>query len=329
LKISLIVATLNEIRRLPRLIASVAGQTYPRELVEVVIADGGSTDGTVEYAESAGCIVVHNPHRRAEPGIVVGTGVATGDLVASLAADTVFHDRDFIAKIVAPFADPNVYLSVPRVIGTQEDCLATRYINEFTDPFNHFLYGDAASPTTFGLAYRIKRTTPAYVIYDFPPDAPPLVAFAQGTTLRAGFARRTGTEEDDILPVMDVLREGGEIAYVPSARIEHHTVASLADFVQKFGPRIAKRLEDRSHTVWQRAAFWTKQRRMRAYLWPFYAVSVVGPILTALYGLIRDRRAIWLYHPVITFALGIEFWRRAVPYAWSLALCRLRGETGR
>ncbi len=329
MKISLIVATLNEIRRLPRLVDSITSQTYPRELVEIIIADGGSTDGTAEYAESAGCIVVHNPHRRAEPGIVVGCAVATGDLVASLAADTVFHDRDFIAKMVAPFADPNVYVSVARVVSTQEDCLATRYINEFTDPFNHFLYGDAASLATFDFAYKTKRATPGYVVYDFPLDAPPLVAFAQGTTLRAGFARRTGTEEDDILPVMDVLREGREIACVPSARIEHHTVASLGDFVQKFGPRIAKRLEDRSQPLWQRAAFWTKQRKVRAYLWPFYAVSVVGPILTALYGLARDRRAIWLYHPVITFALGIEFWRRAVPYAWSLALCRLRGEAGR
>jgi hypothetical protein len=42
--------------------------------------------------------------------------------------------------------------------------------------------------------------------------------------------------------------------------------------------------------------------------------------------LIRDRRLTWLYHPVINFALGLEFWRRIVRYAWSLALCRLRGQ---
>jgi hypothetical protein len=65
---------------------------------------------------------------------------------------------------------------------------------------------------------------------------------------------------------------------------------------------------------------------MRAYLWPFYAVSIVGPSVVALVGAGRDRRATWLYHPVINFALGLEFWRRALPYAWSAAGRRLRGE---
>ncbi len=325
-KITFVIATLNEIARLPRVIESIRAQRYPQELIEIIVADGGSTDGTQEYAASAGCIVIDNPVRRAEPGYALGCTIATGDLRSSLAADTILHTPDFVTNLVAPFADPEVYVAVPRVVSTGADCLATRYINEFTDPFNHFLYGDATSAVTFARKYPIKRATDEYIVYDFQASAPPLIGFAQGVTLRATLTRRAGTEEDDIRPIMDIVQQGLDIAYVPGALIEHHTVSSLPDFLRKFGPRIAKRLEDRTQPLWERAGSWTPRRRMRAHLWPFYAISVVGPVTRALYGVIRDRRAIWLYHPVITLALGIEFWRRALPYAFSVAARRLRGQ---
>jgi glycosyltransferase involved in cell wall biosynthesis len=328
MKVSFIIATLNEIRRLPPVIESIRAQEYPRELVEIVVVDGLSNDGTQEYAKSAGCLVVDNPRRLAEPGHLLGYAAATGDVLVIIAADNILHTPDFIARICEPFADPNVYAAVPRVVSTAQDNLTTRYINEFTDPFNHFLYANAATPATFGRTYRTKRATPSYIVYDFPVDEPPLIAIAQGTTVRAGMPRRVGWEADDIMPVMDILRDGHEVAYVPGALIEHHTVAGLLNFVHKFGPRIAQRLEDRDEPVWQRADSWTPARRLRAYLWPFYSVSIVGPVVAACIGAIRDRRAIWLYHPVVSFALGLEFWRRFAAYAWSLARARLRGVTG-
>ncbi len=130
---------------------------YPRELVEIVVVDGLSEDGTQAYARGAGCVVVDNPRLLAEPGHLLGYRAATGDLLCIIAADNILHTPDFIERIVAPFADPNVYAAVPRVVWTHDDNWSTRYINDFTDPFNHFLYGSAANQTTFGRAYRVKR----------------------------------------------------------------------------------------------------------------------------------------------------------------------------
>jgi glycosyltransferase involved in cell wall biosynthesis len=325
-KLSFIIATRNEIRRLPSVVESIRAQNYPADLVEIVVVDGLSEDGTQEYARNAGCVVVDNPRRLAEPGHLLGYRAATGDLLCIIAADNILHSPEFIERIVAPFADPNIYAAVPRVVWTHADNWSTRYINDFTDPFNHFLYGSAANQTTFGRAYRAKRRTDSYVVYDFPADKPPLIAIAQGTTVRAGMPKREGWEEDDILPIVDILRDGHDIAYVPDALIEHHTVEGLFNFVRKFGPRIAARLEDRNQPVWHRAAAWSGGRKLRAYLWPFYSISIVAPAAVAAVNAVRDRRATWLYHPVINLALGMEFWRRALPYAWSVARSRLRGQ---
>jgi glycosyltransferase involved in cell wall biosynthesis len=321
-KVSFIIATLNEAARLPRVLRSIRAQSYPSTLVEIVVVDGCSEDGTAQYAASEGCVVVNNPLRRGEPGLLLGYAAATGDIYVIMAADNVLHSPEYIRNIIQPFSNPAVTAALPRVVSTKEDSLTTRYINDFTDPFNHFLYGDAATPWTFGRVYRRKWETPVSVVYDFPMNAPPLVAVAQGTALRANFPRRAGSEEDDMLPIVDILRERGDIAYVSSATIEHHTVAGLGHFLRKFGPRIAKRLQDRNQPVWARSMSTTRVRRIRAFAWPFYAVSVVGPAAAAVYGAIRDRRSIWLFHPIISFALGAEFWRRVVAHAWSLIVLR-------
>ena len=324
MKISFIIATLNEIKRLPPVIESIRAQNYPPELVEIVVVDGLSDDGTQAYARAAGCVVVDNPRRLAEPGHLLGYAAASGDLFVIIAADNILNTPDFLRRIVEPFSDPQRLCRRSARRQHSRRQLSTRYINDFTDPSTIFSTATLPAPLTFGRAYRTKRRTPAYVIYDFPVEKPPLVAIAQGVTVRANSPRREGWEEDDVLPIVDILRAGYDIAYVPGALIEHHTVEGLFNFVSKFGPRIAKRLEDREQPVWQRAEAWTAGRKLRAYLWPFYSVSVVGPVIASFVGAARDRRATWFYHPVINFALGVEFWRRALPYAWSVARSRAR-----
>ncbi len=311
MKVSFIIGVLNEIGRLPRVVESIKAQRYPADSIEIIVADGGSDDGTVEYARGHGCKVIHNPLRRCEPGIALGYRQASGELAVIMAADNVLHGDDFIEHIVRPFSDTGVWAAVPRVVSTPEDGITNRYVNDFTDPFNHFIFGAAATPLTFARKYPIKRNGDGYVIYDFRSNEPPLIAMAQCLTLRAGLERRFGTEEDDVMPVMDLIEAGGEIAYVPAARVEHHTVRDLRDCVMKFRPRIAERLNRREMPVWQRATA-SRARTIRAYLWPFYSVSLVGPALVAVAGAINDRRATWLYHPVITTAFGIEFWRRYI-----------------
>ena len=106
MKVSFIIATLNEIRRLPPVIESIRAQNYPPELIEIVVVDGLSDDGTQEYARSAGCVVIDNPRRLAEPGHLLGYAAATGDLLCIIAADNILHTPDFITRIVEPFCDP-------------------------------------------------------------------------------------------------------------------------------------------------------------------------------------------------------------------------------
>jgi glycosyltransferase involved in cell wall biosynthesis len=311
LRFSLLLPVFNEAARLPAILDSIAAQRYPKDGIELLVADGGSTDQTVDIAQAFGARVFHNPIRRAEPGAGMLLEKATGDVAMWLAADNAFSGETFLEKMAAPFADPAIVGAFPRLISTAQDGGTARYFNAFSDPFNHFLYGGATSPASYHRTYHIKRRTADYVVYDFASGPRPLVALAQGFTMRLPYRKPAGTDEDDVAPVEMLLAQGAEIAYVESAALEHHTVRDIGDALRKFGPRFRARLTDTQQPVWGRLRSSARTQRLRAYVWPFYSVSFVLPAFTALGGLMRDRRLEWLYHPFVSAAFGFEFWRQA------------------
>jgi glycosyltransferase involved in cell wall biosynthesis len=310
-RFSLLLPTLNEAGRLHAVLDSIRRQRYPSELVELLVADGGSTDDTVAIAQSFGARVFHNPIRRAEPGAGMLLGKATGNVAMWLAADNAFAGDRFLERMARPFADPHVTAAFPRLVSTAQDGGTTRYFNAFTDPFNHFIYGGATSPASYHRTYRVKRRTGDYVVYDFACGPRPLIALAQGFTVRLPYSKPFGTDEDDVAPVEMLLAGGGEIAFVEGAALEHHTVRDIGDALRKFGPRFRARLTDAGQPVWERLRGTRRAQRLRAYVWPFYSVSFVLPAIAAVGGLVRDRRWEWLYHPFVSAAFGFEFWRQA------------------
>lgn len=83
-RVSVVVPTRNEEDYLPRLLETLAAQTLP--VHEILVADAGSTDRTVELARAAGARVVPGGH----PGVGRNEGArqATGDWILFLDADT-------------------------------------------------------------------------------------------------------------------------------------------------------------------------------------------------------------------------------------------------
>ena len=311
LRFSLMLPVFNEAARLPAILDSIARQRYPKDAVELLVADGGSTDETVAIAQAFGARVFHNPARRAEPGAGMLLEKATGDVAMWLAADNAFSGDRFLERMASAFDDPAIIGAFPRLVNTAADGGTTRYFNAFSDPFNHFLYGGATSPASYHRTYRLKRRTSDYAVYDFAAGPAPLVALAQGFTMRLPYRKPEGTDEDDVAPVQMLLEKGAEIAYVQSAALEHHTVRDIGDALRKFGPRFRARLTDSKIPVWGRLRSTPRTRRLRAYVWPFYSVSFILPALAAVGGLVRDRRLEWLYHPFVSAAFGFEFWRQA------------------
>lgn len=82
-RISIIIPTWNEAEDLPRTLLSLSDAAE----VETIVVDGGSTDGTPDIAERAGCRLLCSPPNRARQ-MNAGAEAASGSILLFLHADT-------------------------------------------------------------------------------------------------------------------------------------------------------------------------------------------------------------------------------------------------
>jgi len=320
--LTFICATLNAGKYLEDWILSIKKQDYSSQLIEILISDGGSTDNTLEIAKKYNCRVIRNEKVLCEPGNDLGIKEAKGDLCVIMGADNRLVEKDWIKKMIKPFKDPEIKAAFPRIRNRPQDTWLNKYINTFTDPFNHFVYGYACNPTTFYKTYKVLKKTPDYEVYDFKESNHPILAFDQGFVLRKkGYVRPKGTEYCDQLSVIEMIKAGQKMAYVPGASNYHLTLdKGLPQFIRKQKWIISHNLMGgKPHGLAKepfgyqaRAKYISFPRKIRQYLWPFYAISFIFPALRAIFKLVTDGEKEWLYHPFINFVSAFVFWIEVV-----------------
>jgi glycosyltransferase involved in cell wall biosynthesis len=308
-----VIPTLNAGALLGRCLQSIRDQRFPREQVEILVVDGGSTDDTRAIAERFGATVLPNAQRRAEPGVKLGLQHAAHEFRVIMAADNGLPRRDWLQRVAAAFADDDVRGVYTHVVDAPTDSAFCRYFNRLhADPFNWFVFGSRESnPARFGEAYPVVRRAEHHVIYDLKAGEPPLLAMAQGFAVRGDLPTVPGHEEDDIAPVWAMLQRGERLAYV-DAGIWHETVRGFRDFLAKYHRRALSALSGPASPNRDRAAGLSRAQRRRRLLWVPYSLSVVAPLAHALRGVARDRDPRWLIHPVACLALTGVIGRAAI-----------------
>lgn len=105
-QVSIIIPCYNEQKTIPLLLQAVHDQTYPRASIQVVIADGRSTDQTrevvaqfqQEHPELA-ISLVDNPKRSIPSGLNAALAAASGEIIVRLDAHSV-PARDYVERCV-------------------------------------------------------------------------------------------------------------------------------------------------------------------------------------------------------------------------------------
>jgi len=110
--VSIVIPMLNEIGAIDRCINSILNQDYDKSLIEIVVVDGGSTDGSREKvlelsATHSKIRLFDNPKRKTPISLNVGIKNSGGDVVIILGAHTVIKD-DFVSQNIHFMALKNV-----------------------------------------------------------------------------------------------------------------------------------------------------------------------------------------------------------------------------
>lgn len=87
--ISVIIPTFNEAAQIEATIIKLRQHDEDNFIVEIIIADGGSTDNTILLAEQMGARIAKAPNKGRAAQMNFGAGMATGSILYFLHADTI------------------------------------------------------------------------------------------------------------------------------------------------------------------------------------------------------------------------------------------------
>ena len=105
--VSIIIPVRNEAGLLKNCLESISNLDYPKDRIEVIIADGMSTDDTVNTAKQLGARVVLNEKKTVSPGRNIAFKLAKGEIIAFTDADCIV-DKGWIINSLKYFKDDKV-----------------------------------------------------------------------------------------------------------------------------------------------------------------------------------------------------------------------------
>jgi glycosyltransferase involved in cell wall biosynthesis len=210
-KVSVIVPCYNEVRFVDQLVWNIAGQDYPRHLIEVIFADGMSNDGTRDKLRTlsdqfAFIRVIDNPQRYVPSALNYAIGQSTGEIIIRLDAHAVYPDNYF-SRLVTALLDRDA----ANVGGVWE----TR-AGADTDEAKAIVLATSHPLGIGNASYRLGGKAERYV------DTVPYGCF------RRSLFEKIGYFDEDLLRNQDdefngrIIRAGGKILLLPDLKIGYY-----------------------------------------------------------------------------------------------------------
>lgn len=303
-RITFAIPTFNESHRIRKCLEAICAQEYPKNLVEILIADANSTDDTTDIAKTYGAKIVINHKKLPEPGLALAYDMAEGDYMVFMAADNILFDAQWLMKMITPFMDDpvNTILSFSKVLNDDKDNIWNKYINEDQEPFSAFVFGNYSHPDKFSKVYNTKYRSNKYVIYKYDSKNYPLIALAQGSILKTKLPRLS-TEYDDIAPILEIIKSDKNIAYVLRTGLYHYSYKGFSNIYKKLDFRIKNSIKTQSYN--ERGKYGNSWRKLKKYLFILYAFSVILPIIDGMRLCLMKRKLYMALHPIVVYLIAV------------------------
>lgn len=311
--VSIIIPIYNSERTLRECLEAIRMQDYPEEKLEVIIADAGSTDSSLDIARSYKVDkVVHNALKTGEAGKAAGLREAKNDIIALIDSDNVMESRDWLKRMVEPFQDIEIVASEPlNYTYRKTDGFITRYcaLIGMNDPLCVFLgnYDRYSSLTGRWTESPVKICDKGGYLKVILIDEKRLPTIgANGFLVRREDLLKCHIKDYlfDIDVVYDLLKQGRDKFAKVKIGIVHIFSGDIRAFIRKQRRRVKDYL------------YFSKVQNLRRYPWGsvnkkrlikfiVYSSLVLPVIFQAVRGYVRQPDMAWFFHPA---ACVITLW---------------------
>jgi glycosyltransferase involved in cell wall biosynthesis len=309
--VSVIVPTLNAAGLLPTCLNALRKQDYPQELLDIIVADGGSTDATRDLAKKANARVIANPFRVAEAGKRIALTHARGDFVLFVDADNEISSTDFIRLAVEGLN------KFPETAGVESYYPVSPKMSSFCKYLTQTLHiGD---PVSWAMSVEplCIRCDNEFEVWTFPANSFAFPLGANGFMFRAKDlqAAAASTDFEDTEIALQIVQTGRPTwLRLKNRGVFHYIVKGPYDFLRKRRRQayhfLARRAGGRQRTSWT-----TMNPAMKPWLACLYCGTFIGPVIDMIRFSVSTRDSRWLWHPVACLL-------SVVGLAWGVATYR-------
>lgn len=308
--ISIVIPTLNAESVLEKCLKSIISQDYPKNKIEIIIADGGSIDSTLEVAKKYRAKVVNNPLKTGEAGKSIAVKEAKNELIALIDSDNILPNNHWFKDMVMPFDDKEIIVSEPiRYTYRKNDPYLTRYfaLLGMNDPICLFI----------GNYDRYSFITNRWTNLKFPEedkgkflkitlDHEPIPTIgANGTLFRREVLQGAIKESQylfDIDILLKIIKKKGKIkiAKVKTSIIHTFVEADAGKFFRKQLRRINDMSFHKSKN--NRDTDWEKLFLPKIVLFGIECLLIIPILYQTLVGNLRKPDIAWLFHPIACYS---------------------------
>jgi len=319
--VSIIIPVLNNERTIKKCLECVTFQDYPKNKVEILILDGGSTDKTIAISKSSKSINLHiikgGYRNNMEARRSIGFQKAKHNLVLVLDSDNYLYSPDSLRKLVKPM------LGKDRLVGSftlhyhydSRLPLFTRYISLFGnhDPVAYYLHkADRQKITqkTWPHKNQIVSTKPEWTIVQFNKKDFPTLG-CNGFLINKKYLHLKDIKPENFLHtdiLYDLLDKGLNKYAVVDAQVVHDSSSSIKrhlekryEYMQLHHISLAK---IRRYKVFDSDS---PQDRLRLGKFILYTVTIVRPLYESIEGFFQKPDLAWFIHPFLCWAFLITY----------------------
>jgi glycosyltransferase involved in cell wall biosynthesis len=289
-RISFIMPTLNAEALLDNVLGSIARQTYPREKMEIILADARSTDDTRAIAKKYGARVLDDDGKNMEEGKRLALRHATGDYIVFVDADNEITHPDYIELAIQALQNN------PQALGVESYYLPSPKMSSFCAYLTALLH--ISDPVCW-----LMSTNPKLVARDgeterwtLPENSFSYPLGANGFVFRRADLESVQADEkfQDTHIALFLMKNGKrEWLRIRGRGVHHYYIQTLWKFVQKRRRATVHFLQVQETMP----ANWMKEKPpVPLWLAVIYCVTFFGPLWHTLRGLFRDGDLRWFWH---------------------------------
>lgn len=304
-KVTFIIPTLNADKILTQCLDSIKKQTYPKNKIEIIISDGGSTDNTLFIAKKYNCKIVSNKLKTAEAGKAIGVKHSTGKYIGLVDSDNILPKKTWLKDMIDPLETDN------EIIGSEPIQFTYRKTAGFIERYSSLIGANDPYAFISGVYDRknfinnkwtgldiVQKNYKNYIKITLKPNQHLPTIGANGTIFRTNFLKENNKQ--DYLFDIDILSQ-----YINQHKKEIHFAKVKVGIIHTYCEKSVSKFIRKQK---RRIIDYFFYKPLRQYNWEsknnnntkfiVYSALVIPAIIDSLKGYKNKPDVAWFFHPI-------------------------------